>query len=173
MPVPHHHLQELDSSCMAACLRMVLSRAGVARGEHEVREALGPPPLTLECAEAFGDHYPLDPDNPANLDFLLQVVDRGWCLVEVRGGPAAHNAGLGGLNSPHGALALPRHGLPLEMTATPHHIIVLTAQESGALTYLDPWYSSSGQPLRVNRTDFIASWWTGALLVPSDLASKM
>lgn len=162
MPRRHHHVQELPHTCLPAALRIAHLRLGIDRPEAGFREALGPTPWDLHSASAFGVFHRLDFTRPEALERLLGVVDRGWCLVEVLGGPAAAHANA--LSSPHGALAVAPRGRRLKDVALPHHVIVLVDVEDDALVYLDPWFDAEGQPLRVGLEPFVARWWTGAVL---------
>lgn len=169
MPSRDHHLQETPSSCVAACVRMLQLAAGrAALPESEIREALGPPPVSLESARAFGRFEAKDIDDPRDVEWLLGVVRSRACAVTVCGGPAAAWAREAGPTTPHGALSSPPAGVDLLDWAHPRHVVLLIEASSTHVRYLDPYFGPRGQPVSRSLSEFIQRGWVGYALFLDD-----
>lgn len=171
MPARSHSLQELDWSCVAACVRMLQLRrdANTARPEAEIHAALEPWPITLRSAEVAGYGRSEYLGTVRGIARLLAILRRQWCIATVRQGPvtewAQRTRGLE--QSPHGRLAAlaPGHRRLMEQLFGDHHAIVLVGATDRSIRYLDPWYPPAQQPLDADLDEFVEFGWTGAIFL--------
>lgn len=152
MPGRFHHVQGTAYTCVAASVRMILARIGRIESEEQIQGKLAPPPFDLGRAKMYGEFHSLDFEIPICVEFLLGRVSMGWCAVEVITKSSAENASA--LAGPHGS----GRGI------VGHHVIVLIGFDGLSFDYLDPYYETRGQPLKVSLEDFIGRWWTGRML---------
>lgn len=177
-----HREQETDSSCVAACVRMVKASQGVKVSEESIREDLGRLYLASlpTAARTFGwTRQFLHFDRAEEREVLLGHLARGARpIVDVYPGYLTMLAERRGLISRHGPLMLRSpedrersEDLGVRVPQLPHHAIVLVGLGDGIIHYLDPWFPGVGQPFSVSFEDFFRMW-TGQIVIPFSEPSR-
>lgn len=155
-PVQFHCAQSRSDSCVAACTTMALARLGllavadIPARERQLADKLFPSfgAAALELRRPIQD---LDPSERHVLSQLqVSLAADTWWIIE------AHAARLHHVQQHQTPRPRSEHGFL--GSSSLHHVIILIERDSNAFRYLDPFFPTCHQPLRITSEELVQVW---------------
>lgn len=152
LSIPDHHEQQYESSCVFACICMILKWRGASFDENALYTKWnGHGSVNAAVSELGAAYRSLSPD-----DFqTIRTAFSGWfandcaLIVTVCGPRYVQRRGI----APGGSKSKWKDLAPAGDSGGPFHALVLAGSTEDGFLALDPYYPANGQPLELTDDD--------------------